>query len=154
MVHLAVPGGAGHRQRRVETNERHFVAAAEVQLLCTQGDFGGPADAALGGRRGARVRFAASRVVVGRLARLLIVTAVCWDLATRSAFDAARGALNYITGRTPEKSRYLSRPIADSDARQLGIPEGTDVAPPGALMDLSRPAWVQRAVDESRCGWP
>ena len=69
--------------------------------------------------------------------------------ATRSQFDAARGALNDITGRTPEKSRYLSRPIAESDARQLGIPEGTDVAPPGVLMDLSRPAWVQRAVDDA-----
>ena len=59
--------------------------------------------------------------------------------------DAARLALNEITDRTPEPAR----PIADSDARQLGIPEGTDVEPPGALMDLSRPAWVQGVSNDA-----
>jgi hypothetical protein len=46
---------------------------------------------------------------------------------------------------TPGPRGALARPIVDSDARQLGIPEGTDVEPPGVLepTSLSRPAWVQ-----------
>ncbi len=39
--------------------------------------------------------------------------------------------------------------ITDSDARQLGIPEGTDGVDLIDLMDLSRPAWVQRGVDSA-----
>jgi hypothetical protein len=65
--------------------------------------------------------------------------------ATRTDLDAARLALNEITDRVPEPAR----PIADSDARQLGIPEGTDVEPPGALVDLSRSAWVQGVVNDA-----
>ena len=65
--------------------------------------------------------------------------------ATRADLDAARLALNEITDRTPEPAR----PIADSDARQLGIPEGTDVEPPGALVDLSKSAWAQGVADDA-----
>ena len=63
--------------------------------------------------------------------------------ATRTDFDAARFALNEITDRTPEPAR----PIADSDARQLGIPEGTDVEPLGVLESTS--AWVQGVIDDA-----
>ena len=56
------------------------------------------------------------------------------EAATRADADAARRALNEITGRTPEPSR----PITESDARLLGIP---DVSAPSALIDLrSSPA--------------
>ena len=65
--------------------------------------------------------------------------------ATRTDFDAARFALNEITDRTPEPAR----PIADSDARQLGIPEGTDVEPPGILVDLSKSAWAQGVANDA-----
>jgi len=60
--------------------------------------------------------------------------------ATRADYDAARRALNEITGRTPEPAH----PIADSDARQLGL----NVSPPSALIDL-RPAWVQGYINEA-----
>jgi len=60
--------------------------------------------------------------------------------ATRADADAARQALNEITGRTPEPSR----PITESDARQLGL----NVSPPSALIDLI-PAWVQGYINEA-----
>ena len=60
--------------------------------------------------------------------------------ATRADYDAARRALNEITGRTPEPAH----PIADSDARQLGL----SVSPPSALINL-RPAWVQDYINDA-----
>ena len=67
--------------------------------------------------------------------------------ATRADFDAARFALNEITDRTPEPAR----PIADSDARQLGIPGGTNVELPGVMeaTSLSRPAWLQGVSNDA-----
>ena len=109
VVHLAVFGGAGHRQCRVETNERHFVATAEVQFLRTQGDLGSPADVALGGRRGARVWFAASRVVVK--CRSLVSLRRSGIRALHVVFIGRRDrVLAHVASRVSTKATMFSSP--------------------------------------------